>query len=103
MNKLVVDCSTGTATVKPLTPAEDSRYQADQSAVAASAADQATKTGNRDTLQTRAQSALAANATFLAITAPTAAEVRTQTIALTKECSALIRLLLNQLDSTAGT
>lgn len=59
---------------------------------------------NQATLQTRAQAALAANTTFLALGAtPTAAQVRDQTITLTKECTALIRLLLGQLDSTAGT
>jgi len=62
------------------------------------------KAGNEQTLRTKAQQALAANDTFLAVgAAATAAQVRTQTITLTKECNALIRLLLNELDSTSGT
>lgn len=58
---------------------------------------------NADTLRVRSRLALNANATFLAIATPTNAQVTNQVTALTKECSALIRLLLGALDSTAGT
>lgn len=58
---------------------------------------------NQQTLQQRAQAALATNATFLAIATPSNVQVIAQVQTLTKECSALIRLLLNQLDSAAGT
>ncbi len=58
---------------------------------------------NGDTLRSRAQAALAANATFLALPAPTATQVRDQTILLTKECNGLIRLALNLLETTNGT
>ena len=59
--------------------------------------------GNHDTLTSRAQAALAANATFQALAAPTNAQVVAQVQLLTKECNALIRLLIGQLDAIAGT
>jgi hypothetical protein len=58
---------------------------------------------NRDAIRDRARSALATNATFLAITSPTNAQNATQIKALTRECSALIRLLLSLTDTTDGT
>jgi hypothetical protein len=58
---------------------------------------------NETTLRQRAQNALTANATYLARTAPTTAQKDAQIAQLTRECSALIRLLLNQTDSTDGT
>jgi len=55
-------------------------------------------------LAAKAQAALTANATFLALgAAPTAAQVRDQVILATKELNALIRLATNLLDSTKGT
>lgn len=59
--------------------------------------------GNLGTLLARAQQALTANATFLAIPSPNATQVGAQVQTLTKECSAVIRVLVNALDSTAGT
>lgn len=58
---------------------------------------------NANTLAQKAQQALQTNQTYLGIASPTNAQVAAQVQALTKECSALIRLLLGQLDSTAGT
>lgn len=55
------------------------------------------------TLQQRATNALAANATFLALAAPSTAQAVAQVGLLTRECNGLIRLLLGALDSTAGT
>lgn len=58
---------------------------------------------NAQTLRSRAAAALSANATFLALGSPTNAQVLTQVQRLTRECSALIRLAMNLLDTTDGT
>lgn len=58
---------------------------------------------NRDAIMAKARTALTANAAFLAITTPTNAQVVAQVKVLTRESTALIRLLLDELDSTAGT
>jgi hypothetical protein len=62
-----------------------------------------TPAANQQALQVKAVNALAQNVTFLARTSPTSAQVTAQVQLLTRETSALIRLLLNQLADTAGT
>lgn len=64
---------------------------------------QAVQQANGDTIRARAATGLAANATYLAIASPSAAQVAAQVRMLTMENSGVIRLLLGQLDSTAGT
>ena len=58
---------------------------------------------NLPTLLDRAGQALANNQAFLAIGAPTNAQVVSQVQALTRQVNALVRLQLGQLDSTSGT
>jgi len=58
---------------------------------------------NATDLRTKALAALTANDTFLAIASPTNAQVAAQVKALTRECNALIRLTIGQLDTTTGT
>lgn len=82
-------------TQRPLTAQESAQLAAQD---AASVAD-----GNRAALQQRAQAALTANATYLGLASPTAAQTTAQAQRLTKQCNALIRLLLNQLDDVSGT
>lgn len=54
-------------------------------------------------IQASAKAALTANANFLALASPTNAQVLLQVERLTKECSGIIRLLLQELDTTDGT
>lgn len=58
---------------------------------------------NAATLTTRAGAALTANATFLAIATPTAAQVDAQVSRLTKENNALIRLAIGLLADVTDT
>ena len=58
---------------------------------------------NEAALRSKAQTALAANSTFLAITSPSNTQTLAQVRTLTRECNAIIRLLIDQLDSTVDT
>ena len=77
------------------TPAE----KADKAARAATE----TKQANTRTVEDRARAALTANATFRALQSPTNAQVLAQVRRLTAECSGLIRLMLNELDTIDDT
>ncbi len=54
---------------------------------------------NASTISARARAQLAQNATYLALPTPTAAQQTAQIARLTRECSAVIRMLLGQTDS----
>lgn len=58
---------------------------------------------NEVTIRANAATAIAANATYLAIGSPSAAQVAAQVTRLTRECSGVIRLLLGVFDSTSDT
>ncbi len=58
---------------------------------------------NAADIRAKAVQALVANATFLALGAPTNAQVLAQTQRLTRETTGVIRLLLGLLDDTSGT
>jgi hypothetical protein len=58
---------------------------------------------NRLALIAKAAPALAANATYLALSAPTTAQNTAQIKALTRQVNTLIRLAARALDSTSGT
>lgn len=58
---------------------------------------------NEEVLRSRAEAALATNATFLALASPSNALVAAQTKALTRQVNALIRLTLGRTETFDGT
>lgn len=58
---------------------------------------------NLATLQKKAQGAIDNNITYLGITSPTAAQVTAQVSALTRQMNAVIRVLINAIDTVSGT
>lgn len=62
-----------------------------------------TPQANRDDVLEKARTALAANNAYLAVTTPTNVQVVAQVQRLTRECSAIIKLLLEDLADTTGT
>lgn len=97
---VIVDAQTGEVTERDFTPEEAAQRQADQQAAAIAKAAQDILDGNRTTLTDRAAAALTGNRTYLALASPSAAQQRAQIAALTRQNTALIRLLLNLVDGT---
>lgn len=62
-----------------------------------------TPPANQAVLLAKAQAALASNATFLALAAPTQAQAVAQVQALTRQVNALVKLALGRLADTSGT
>lgn len=58
---------------------------------------------NKRSLESKANTALTGNTTYLAIASPTNAQNTAQIKALTRQNNALIRLMLKKLDSVSGT
>jgi SRSO17 transposase len=58
---------------------------------------------NQQALAGKAQAALTTNATFLGLASPSTAQNTAQVQALTRQVNALVRLVLDQFDTTAGT
>lgn len=116
--KLVLDCSTGTASVVPQTQAEIAQAAADASAGVASEQAAATITAKATTIRTNlaaqiapgspARNAITTNTTFVGIASPTNAQVVAQIKALSNQNNVIIpailrlaRLALSQLDADA--
>lgn len=58
---------------------------------------------NAATLRDRATQAIAANNAYLAVPTPTAAQVTAQVARLTRQCTALVRLVTSLTDDVTGT
>ena len=93
-----VDARTGEVTVRDMTPEEVAQAALDAAEAAARNAITDALDGNRATLTDRAATALQGNRDFLALASPSNAEVFAQVRLLTRENTALIRLVLNLLD-----
>ena len=58
---------------------------------------------NKRSLESKANTALTSNTTYLALASPTTAQNTAQIKSLTRQNNAVIRLLLKKLDTTTGT
>lgn len=94
----------GVVTVtRPFTADETAFYTQQVQLAAAAQAAAAIAEPNRVSITAKASAAIAANITYLGIATPSAAQVSAQVALLTRENTAIIRLLLGKLDDTAGT
>jgi hypothetical protein len=95
-----VDARTGVVTVRDMTPEELAQRALDIADAQARQAAAGFFDGNRTTLTDRAATALQGNRDFLALASPTNAQTLAQVKDLTRQNTALIRLLLGLLDGT---
>lgn len=89
-----------------LQQAETTRQAAKEAAAAALQAfeaEVAAGDANAATLRDKANTALAANSTFLALASPTNPQTLTQVKALTRQTNAIIRLMVSALDDVSDT
>jgi hypothetical protein len=93
-----IDASTGATIFRDFTPEEVAQRQADEAEHAVRKTITDTLDGNRATLTERATQALVGNRDFLALAAPTNAQTLAQVKDLTRQSSAIIRLLLNAVE-----
>lgn len=71
-----------------------------ENAAADFAAMKETESGNKRTIEERAEAALVANTAYLALSAPLAADRNKQVELLTRQNNGIIRLLLGKLEAT---
>ena len=81
----------------------DSVAQADLEFFVSEAAKDADMEANRQTLLTKARTALTNNGKFLDIASPTQAQAVAQVKALTRQMNAIIKIVASDLPDTAGT
>lgn len=97
------DDAARTYTDNRVTPPVVRAYTADENARAAAEAAGVTSSTNEADLIAKGAAALAANVAYLALVAPTNAQVAAQVVALTKQVNALLRLVTRRLSATDGT
>lgn len=95
---VIFNAQTGEVTERDFTAEELAQREADAAAYAIVHAAETAAQSNRATLTGRAQTALQANRDFLAITSPTNTQAVAQVQALTRQNTAIIRLLLGLVD-----
>jgi hypothetical protein len=96
----IYDAATGVVTVRDFTPEEAAQRALDEAQALADAQTRALTDGNWTTLTDRAVTALQGNRDFLALASPTNAQTLAQVKNLTRQNTALIRLMLGLLDGT---
>ncbi|MFN2591704.1 MAG: hypothetical protein ABR532_02590 [Candidatus Dormibacteria bacterium] len=85
----------------PLSPAEQTAYDAAVAAAPAVEAATQTRRANAATLRQRALDAITGNLAYLALSPPSNAQVVAQVRALTQQQNALIRVVLGAFDATS--
>jgi hypothetical protein len=101
--RVTIQGANSTPIVEDLSPSEEPDFNARLAAAPAIDAANLARQNNGATLQQRVRDAIAANLVFLGLTPiQQQAQVLQQTVRLTRQWNALARLVVNQLDDTAG-